>query len=170
MNTPISLRPWQPQDAPRLAQLLGNPHVYRYLSPALPRPYNLQHAREFITFCHQSHAQEYAITAQGSPIGGIGARLGQGSADIGYWLGEPYWRQGIMKQALSLFLKTLQATAPPLQRITAQTYDFNRASQALLLASGFRQTNETALLPACDGLNHPVITYLLDLKQVASLP
>lgn len=160
MPSPVTLRRWQHEDAPRLAQLLGNPHVHRFLTLAFPRPYGLPQAADFINFCQQEDAMESAVLFHGEVAGGIGASLTEGEAVIGYWLGEPYWRQGIMKQALPLFLQYLAAEFPDLRRITALVYDFNEASQALLRCCGFRATGHVTLLPACDGLEHPAFTFL----------
>lgn len=164
MPKPV-LRPWQTSDASPLATLLGNPHVHRFLSPTLPRPYGLQEAEEFIRFCHQNSALERAILAGHTLVGGIGARLSKETADLGYWLGEPYWRQGIMSQAIPLFLAELQTLAPQVRHITAQVYDFNNASRSLLLACGFQQTDTFRLLPACDGREHPVFCYIFKAKR-----
>lgn len=164
MNTPrVTLRKWQKSDAPRLAELLGNPRVLRFLSPALPRPYGLAEAQAFISFCHENHesnAPERAVSADGIVCGGIGSRIDGETAVIGYWLGEPYWRQGIMKQALVLHLQELPSLAPQVRRFTAQAYDFNPASQALLQACGFHKTDIFRLMTACDGLEHPVVTFI----------
>lgn len=170
MPSPVTLRRWQHEDAPRLAQLLGNPHVNRFLSLALPRPYGLPEAMAFIDFCIQSQAVEYAIAVHGVVAGGIGARLSDGEADIGYWLGEPFWRQGIMKQALPLFLQKLSVAVPSLCRISAQVYDFNVASQALLRSCGFRASGHGSILPACDGLEHPTILFLYAGNGAAGRP
>lgn len=161
----ISLRPWQPKDAPRLAELLGNPRVNRFLSDLLPRPYSLDHAQGFIRECLQTQPPERAILADGLLAGGIGARIEGSEADIGYWLGEAYWRQGIMKQAIPLFLHELQQLAPQTERIIARAFDFNAASQALLQACGFRKLDTFSLLRAPDGLEHPVVHFAYPAKD-----
>ena len=48
-----------------------------------------------------------AITAEpGRAMGAIGTRPRDeaGRADVGYWLGRPYWGQGIMKEALTALI------------------------------------------------------------------
>lgn len=159
----IHLQPWRVEHAPRLAELLGNPHVTRFLTPQFPRPYRLQEARDFISLCQENDLPERGICFQGVIVGGIGARIDNDTAVIGYWLGEPYWRQGIMTRALALYLDLLPELAPQARHITALVYDFNRASQRLLQSSGFRQLPECRVLPACDGLEHPLLCYGRDL-------
>jgi len=160
----ISLRPWRTEDAPRLAELLGNPRVNRFLSDLLPRPYSLAHAQSFIRECLQKQPAERVILANGILAGGIGARHEGTQADIGYWLGETYWRQGIMKQTLPLFLRELQQLAPQTERISARVFDYNPASQALLQACGFRKLDTFSLLRAPDGLEHTIAHFSYSVK------
>jgi RimJ/RimL family protein N-acetyltransferase len=62
----------------------------------------------------------------------------QGKASIGYWLGEDYWRQGIMSEALPKVLdfafKKLK-----LRRLEAGVFTENKASIGLLRKFGFKQ-------------------------------
>ncbi len=156
----LHLRPWQESDAPVLAHLLGNPAVTRFLSPALPSPYGEEEARDFIRVCIKESLPERAIIAGEQLIGGIGARISDTEADLGYWLGKSFWGCHAMRQALALYLNLLPELAPKLHRATAKVYDFNPASQAVLTHCGFTRTQNLQLLPACDGLEHPVLTFV----------
>ena len=163
----LRLRPWQESDAPLLAHLLGNPAVTRFLSPALPSPYGEEEAREFIRVCLRESLPERAIIAGEQLIGGIGARISDTEADVGYWLGEAFWGRRYMRQALDLYLHLLPELASGLQQVTAKVYDFNPASQSVLTHCGFVRTQAFRLLPACDGLEHPVLTFTRPLPAPA---
>ncbi len=158
MNTnPISLRPWAPADAPRMAELVNNPAGYRTLAAGLPTPYRVEHALGFITACNNAtHMQERAIVQGKEIVGTIGATLEGRRALIGYWLGEEYWQQGIMSQALPLFIDELP---PHITTLRAKCFDFNPASAALLRRCGFVQNEATTTEPAKDGQEHPVLHF-----------
>lgn len=161
MNAPTpQLRCWREEDIPALAHLLGNPAVSRFLTPAFPQPYGEGEARDFIHACLRDSLPERAITVGHQLIGGIGARLSEEEAVVGYWLGEPFWGKHYMRQALTLYLHLLPLLHPTLQRAVARVYDFNPASCAVLLHCGFRKTDAFSLLPARDGLEHPLLTFV----------
>ncbi len=154
----MSLRPWRAEDAPRMAQLVNNPAVYRTLAAGLPTPYRVEHALGFIAACNNaSHLSERAIERNGEVVGTIGATLEGHRALIGYWLGEAYWRQGIMSTALPLFIAELP---PRITLLHAKCFDFNPASAALLRRCGFVQNERTTTRePAKDGQEHPVLHF-----------
>ncbi len=163
-NTPtITLRLWTPAAAPRLAVLVNNPAVYRTLSAGLPTPYRVEHALGFIAACNNaSHMEERAIVLPGANgreeiVGTIGATLEGRRALIGYYVGEAYWRQGIMTAALPLFIAQLP---PRITQLRAKCFDFNPASAALLRRAGFVQNDAaTTSELARDGQIHPVLHF-----------
>jgi RimJ/RimL family protein N-acetyltransferase len=84
------------------------------------------------------------VTVDGSPAGHIvawwedkGEAEGEGEDGrrfIGYWLGRPYWGQGIGTSALALFLRE-EKTRP----LYADPFPENTASVRLLERHGFRR-------------------------------
>jgi ribosomal-protein-alanine N-acetyltransferase len=60
------------------------------------------------------------------------------SASIGYWIGQPYARQGLMSEAVQLTLNFCFETLG-LHRVEAACLPANGPSRALLLKSGFKQ-------------------------------
>ncbi len=154
----IALRPWRAADAPRMAALVGNPAVYRFLAAGMPTPYTEAHAAAFIEACASEPAHvERAVVVAGEVVGTVGAELKGNTALIGFWLGEALWRRGIMARALPLFISQLP---PQVAQLRAKVFDFNPASQALLRRCGFREvasgdTFETAK----DGALHRVLLF-----------
>ncbi len=142
MNDTITLRYWQESDAPRVLELFNNLNVTRGLTANLPRPYELQHAQDFVQRCAAAGESclERAIDRNGQTVGTVGCRVTDGLALIGYWLGEPYWGKRIMSRALPLYIEQLPATVTQLK---ACTFAFNTASQALLRRCGFTQQEDT---------------------------
>ncbi len=142
-----ALSPLVPSDAPLLRDHLQEPLMHRYTS-ALPHPYTLAHAQDWITYVTQETQQarrvlNFAIRApEGQLIGGIGLRdLGADHtprAEVGYWLAKPYWGQGIMTGALSALCHT-GFREYGLVRIWAMIFAPNLASGRVLKKVGFQE-------------------------------
>jgi ribosomal-protein-alanine N-acetyltransferase len=83
-------------------------------------------------FRHQDHALLGAIT-----LGQIrrGVAL---TATLGYWIGEPYARQGYMGEAMEMIMR-FAFRELGLHRLEAACLPSNEASQALLKRLGFRE-------------------------------
>jgi RimJ/RimL family protein N-acetyltransferase len=82
----------------------------------------------------------FAIATPSEAIGSIGLMPGKDvhrfTAEMGYWLAEPFWGKGIMTQAV----KSLAAYAIvdlKLKRIFAEPYATNPASARVLEKAGF---------------------------------
>lgn len=81
------------------------------------------------------------------PLGAIAlGKAGEDKLELGYWLGRPYWRQGLMTEAVRAMTE-LAFTWTPAREIVAVAQAENAASQKLLEYCGFRlvdQAFETA--------------------------
>ncbi len=73
----------------------------------------------------------------GTPMGAIGTRpLGApGVGDVGYWLGVPYWRQGVMAEALRAVLDLCFGELN-MHKIEAEVFAHNVAGRALVESMG----------------------------------
>lgn len=137
----VHLRPWRQQDASSLAFLANNFRIADNLRDVFPHPYGLDDARRFISMV-QDHAPNriLAIEVDGELVGGIGLHpqsdISRMNAELGYWLGEPYWGQGIGTQAVRQMVAHGFATLP-IDRIFAIPFGSNRASQRVLEKAGF---------------------------------
>ena len=105
----LRLRPYQLSDQSALAALANNPQVSANLKDIFPYPYTPQDAQNYLNFITQNSNNnliEYAIIVDGLFAGAISITFGEDIyshlAEIGYWLGEPYWHQGIMKKAVKM--------------------------------------------------------------------
>ena len=83
----------------------------------------------------------FAITVCDVAVGGIGAELRDDvercSAEVGYWLGEPYWGRGIATRTLAAFTR-FAFTAYDLERLYAAPFASNPASCRVLQKAGYR--------------------------------
>ena len=103
--TTCVIRPWALSDAESLQRNANNRRVSINLRDRFPFPYELQHARTFLEWITRQPAPTvWAIEVQGDAAGAIGIERREDvervSAEIGYWLGEPYWNRGVASEAL----------------------------------------------------------------------
>jgi RimJ/RimL family protein N-acetyltransferase len=94
----LILRPYALTDITDLVRLAGTREVAA-TTLRIPHPYTEQDARDFLAKCAEPSAEpRFAITrrSDGQFCGGIGLRVdeAQHHAELGYWLGVPYWGQG----------------------------------------------------------------------------
>jgi len=106
----VTLRPWRKSDAPSLVKYGNNPSVARQLRDRFPHPYTNADARHYIqSVADVRPTTSFAIVLPGpagEAIGGVGfspgADVERFSAEIGYWLAEPFWGRGIAAEAVGL--------------------------------------------------------------------
>lgn len=139
----FQLRPWQTEDAPSLAQAADNPDIARNLRNVFPSPYTLEDAAWYIQDCianAQNKQISYAIAADGKAVGSIGIFVKEDvyekSAELGYWLAQDYWGQGIMTGAVQKICKEA-FEAFDIVRIFAEPFADNAASRRVLEKAGF---------------------------------
>ncbi|MBN1927805.1 MAG: GNAT family N-acetyltransferase, partial [Prolixibacteraceae bacterium] len=137
----VSIRPFRKSDAPRLAELANNKKIFDNLRDGFPHPYTLADAEKFIEiFQDQKPVQVFAIEYEGEYAGNIGLHVGEDvyrkSAEIGYFLGEPYWNKGIMTKAVKLIVE-YGFKHLDIVRIYTGVFDYNHASQKVLEKCGF---------------------------------
>jgi ribosomal-protein-alanine N-acetyltransferase len=99
------IRPWAETDADALHRHANNRNVSIQLRDRFPFPYEIEHARTFLSWITgQPDPTVWAIEVGGEAVGGIGMELNTDvervSAEVGYWLGESLWGRGIATEAL----------------------------------------------------------------------
>ena len=108
----LLLRPFTLTDAPEVQRLAGDRDIAA-TTLNIPHPYEDGMAEEWIgTHQERFDKEERAIFAithgkQGYLIGSIGLTIAKefDSAEIGYWIGKPYWNQGYCTEAAHAALK-----------------------------------------------------------------
>ncbi|MCC8189284.1 MAG: GNAT family N-acetyltransferase [Planctomycetes bacterium] len=139
----VSLRPFFPDDGERLCLLANNRNVSKWLHDIFPYPYRIADAQHWIAQANrESRRCNFAIEVDGELAGGIGVRpladVHSGTGELGYWLGEPYWGQGIASQAVALLCRHAFDELV-LIRLQALVFSGNTASQRVLEKNGFRR-------------------------------
>lgn len=141
----LQLRPFAPEDAERLLQLLAAPSVARGLlgpAPASPRQMARWIARQSRDWLRrQALHQAITLGETGELIGAIGLEMRGDQAALGYWLGEAYWHQGYMSEAAAA-LTRFGLTRLGLRCIRARHRADNPASGRVLEKAGLRPAGE----------------------------
>lgn len=139
----VTLRNYQESDKSILAKLANNQAVSRYLTSTFPFPYTVQDADWWINTGAQTQgATNQAIEFNGQFVGSIGVAPQEGwkshSAEIGYWIGQPYWRKGIATLALEQMTRIAFARLN-FQKLFATVLYPNTASIRVLEKCGYRR-------------------------------
>src|SRR5262245_46690038 len=134
------VRSWETSDADSIARYANNRNIWVNLRDAFPHPYNRQHAREFIRATRQrSPETTFAIVVDGEAIGSVGFVLHPDvervSAEIGYWLAEPFWGRGIATDALT-GLTRYAIDTHGLTRVYALPFAWNAACRPVQATAG----------------------------------
>ncbi len=144
MNNPeVTLRPLSQDDAPRLAELANNAEVSRNMRDAFAHPYTLKDAQGFIERVSSADPTTvFGIEADGVYVGNIGVHPAQDvyrkSAEVGYFIGRPYWNRGIASKALHLIVQ-FGFEQLGMKRLYACAFSYNPASARVLEKCGFQQ-------------------------------
>ena len=140
----FSLRKWRLSDAKELAAALNNRHILNNLRDGLPFPYTERDARDYIIATLSANENDtfaYAITVDDRAVGSIGAfrqgNIHRQTAELGYYLAEEYWGQGIMSAAIRRLCDTIFQTTDIL-RIYAEPFSYNAGSRRALEKAGFQ--------------------------------
>ena len=136
------LRPFKKGDESSLIENINNKKIAKNTG-TIPYPYKLKDARSWIKRNLKLNREKkpeinFAIDINGMVIGGIGFRKIEGhKAEIGYWLGEKYWGQGIVTTAVKLITK-YGFQELKLKRVYAHVFPFNKGSVRVLEKAGYK--------------------------------
>lgn len=142
-DTNIIIRYFQENDIPHIANFANNKKISDNLRDAFPNPYSLDDAKSFFNRVkNQNPITFFAIEYNGNYVGNIGLSIGEDvykkSAEIGYFIAEPYWNKGIASKAIKLLVNYGFNTLN-LLRIHACIFEYNTASMKVLEKCGFSQ-------------------------------
>jgi RimJ/RimL family protein N-acetyltransferase len=137
------IRPWEIEDAKNLAEALNNKKILDNLRDGIPFPYTVQDAREFITMILNADKETtyaFAITIDNKAIGSIGvfrqANIHSRTAEMGYYIAEPYWGKEIGTSAIQQTCDYIFRNTDII-RIFAEPFAHNIASCRILEKCGF---------------------------------
>jgi RimJ/RimL family protein N-acetyltransferase len=153
------LRPLQPGDAPRIAELISDWEVVRWLSMP-PYPYALGDADAFIANATRpplaDGCRTEAIDVAGHLAGVVSIDLRSVGHNLGYWLGRSFWHRGIMSAAATVLTRDFFATSRE-EVLTSGYFSGNDASWAIQRRLGFQVTGEGQMFNRPHGKHLPHI-------------
>lgn len=136
----LKLRPYRETDIPELLPLIGTREVAA-TTLRIAHPYTEQDAKDFLALSREPGKIWLAITlrSDGRQIGGAGLRVDDQHqhAELGYWLGAPYWGQGYATEAAREMMR-YGFEELRLHRIVASHFKHNAASGRILTKLGMR--------------------------------
>ena len=137
----ITLRSLTNDDKETLAQFANNKKVWDNVRDILPHPYTMDDAVFFINLTKQENPQvSFAIEYDGAFCGMIGLKPQQDvyirTAEIGYWLGEPFWNKGIITASVKL-ITDYGFNELKFIRIHTGIFEYNQSSMRVLEKNGY---------------------------------
>lgn len=158
----LILRPTEPGDARRMAQIQSNWNVTRMLRlapwPATEAAMDAWadlHGKEWAA----GTAYRFAVLLDGVMIGTADIDDISGTCgEIGYWFDEPYWGQGYAREAAAALMDFAVGTLG-LKRIVAGHNAENPASGAVLKRLGFHFVEDTMKFSRPQGVDVPYRMY-----------
>jgi len=136
-----TIRRWRPEDEASLAKHANNRKIWLGLRDLFPHPYTSQDAHEFLQRVTAKELQTvFCIDISGAAVGGLGIRIGEDvhryTGELGYWLSEDFWGQGVVSEAVPAVTEYCFEKYA-LRRIFAEPYANNPASARVLEKAGF---------------------------------
>ncbi len=137
------IRSWRVDDASDLAEALNNKKIQDNLRDGLPYPYTAEDAKAYISAmldADKDKVYAFAITIDDKAVGSIGVfrkdNIHSKTAEMGYYIAEEYWGQGIGTNAVKQVCKHIFENTDMI-RIFAEPFSYNIGSCRILEKAGF---------------------------------
>ncbi len=156
-GTRCVLRPLVPGDATSLQRHADDEAVSRNLFDGFPSPYTLEDAQGWCDTGCRSAAMGYVwgIEVEAQIVGCISVHPDDGwlrcNAEVGYWIGQRFWRRGITSEALALVTAWVWENLPEVTRLYAPILAWNDGSQAVARKCGYLKEAELQRSAIKDG-------------------
>ncbi|WP_339711851.1 GNAT family protein [uncultured Kriegella sp.] len=142
-NGKITLRGLEPADKNQLTQLANNKKIWENVSDRFPYPYTEEHAEAFIKLQSKDETEKvFAIEYEREFCGCVGLKFQKDvyhkSAEVGYWIGEPFWDRSIATRAVELLVRYAFEELK-LNRVFASAFEYNVGSMRVLEKNGFQK-------------------------------
>ena len=139
----LRVRSWDKNDLDALVRYANNPKIAANLRDQFPHPYTRSAAAAYLVEVRSADVEtSFAVEYVGEAIGGIGFKLGADigrlTAEMGYWLGEPFWGRGLTTRAV-LAASEWAFHNYRLTRVFAMAFSHNVGSMRVLEKAGFER-------------------------------
>ncbi len=145
-SSTLRLLPLDLQYEPAIQQMAADASIAA--TTRIPHPYPAGAARLFIeTGIAEKEAGTayHQVIVEGNTFVGVIGLMHieqHKQAELGYWIGKPYWGKGYATLAVKHILPTVFNTLQ-LEKVYASVLDFNKASMQVLTKNGFLFSKET---------------------------
>jgi len=144
----LRLRMPNAEDIPRMVQHANNKKISN-MTLSMPHPYHEKDAIYWINMANQGFEDKnhfiFAICKQSDNLfmGGIGLRLNTrfNRAELGFWIGEPFWNNGYVTEAIGKILE-FGFERVGLHKIHASHFVNNPASGKVMRKNGMIREGE----------------------------
>lgn len=139
----LRVRSWHKNDLDALVRHANNPKIAANLRDQFPHPYTRSAGVAYLSEVRSAEVEtSFAVEYEGAAVGGVGFKLGTDvarlSAEMGYWLGEPYWGRGLTTRAVLATCEWAFGNYK-LTRIFAMAFSHNVGSMRVLEKAGFER-------------------------------
>ena len=153
----LTFRALQPADAVRIADLAGAWEVAS-MTGRIPYPYSAEEAQHWVSGLAAGEIV-FGIERSGELIGLCGYTANtDGSAEIGYWIGQPYWGNGYATEAAQRIMD-YGFTKGGVRRFVCSHFVENPGSQRVIAKLGFRLLGHCSGWCAARGMEMPALMY-----------
>lgn len=137
----LILRPWTSEDEASLVQHANNRNIWLNVRDRFPHPYTDNDAKLWIKIANRDTTMlNLAMEVDQQAVGGLGVIFKDDvyhrTAEIGYWLGEAYWNQGLTSRAVAA-LSDYVLEHYDIIRLYAGIFEHNIASARVLEKAGY---------------------------------
>ena len=163
----LRLRRWREEDAEALFALARHPQVGP--NAGWPPHQSVEESRRIIASI-LSGPYDYALELKetGHPVGAISLRLhhpddaemSPGEAEIGFWLGVPYWGRGLMPEAVRALLH-LAFDRLGITAVWCSYFEGNQRSRRVQEKCGFVYHHSTPPRPTAVGIHGKAVQRML---------
>ena len=155
----LILRPWQESDAAVLYKYASNPEIG--LAAGWPPHTSVENSLEIIrTVFAAPEVYAVVLKSTGEPVGSCGIMFAESlhsdvmndcEAEIGYWIGQQYWGQGLIPEAVEALLHRC-FNELELNVVWCGYYEGNHKSRRVCEKCGFKyhHTNHNITSPLGD--------------------
>jgi [ribosomal protein S5]-alanine N-acetyltransferase len=133
----LILRPFIFDDLARIVELLSEKAISE-TSPTIPYPYDERIAFEWMinqaAYCSTGQFYAFAVTLKNTKelVGSVSVTIRPDKqAEIGFWIGKPYWKKGICSEAAARVIEYM-FTELKLEAVYAECMHNNAASSNVL--------------------------------------
>lgn len=137
----VTIRTWTLEDLPNLLLYANNINVWNNMRNYFPYPYTEEIGKAWLEETVKAVPMvNLAIDFDGQAIGGIGLILNSDvyvmSAELSYWIGEPFWGQGIVTEAVRQMVE-YTFYYYDVVRLYSEVFETNKSSMRVLEKNGF---------------------------------